>query len=125
MHSSRSRIFGLAAALSVTAIVVPAGAADATTMDTCNAGHSCFYDNGNWTNLLWRAPACGSYNLGDSRQFNPPINDRLSSLDNNSPSVITLYDWRGSWFKLGSIPAYYKAILGGYDNMTDRIDISC
>jgi len=125
MNSWRSRIFGAAAALGLATIVVPADAAYAAPMDSCNAGHSCFYDSSYWTNLLWRAPACGSYNLGDSRQFNPPINDRLSSVDNNSPSVITLYDWRGYWFKLGSIPPYYRTSMGSYDNVTDRVDISC
>ncbi|MFD2416795.1 peptidase inhibitor family I36 protein [Amycolatopsis pigmentata] len=122
MTNFRLRVFGVTAAAGLAAALLVPGSAAA---DSCSAGHSCFYDNGNFTNLLWRAPACGSYNLGDSNQFNPPINDRISSVDNNSPSTITYYDWRGFWYELGSTSPYQRTLMGSYDNTIDRVDISC
>jgi hypothetical protein len=71
---------------------------------------------------MWRAPACGSYNLGN---FNPPINDKLSSVDNNSASTITLYNWTGSWTVVATVPPYTAVNAPWWNDTVDGVYISC
>ncbi|MGW4638379.1 hypothetical protein ACWEN6_07620 [Sphaerisporangium sp. NPDC004334] len=87
---------------------------------------SSYYDGSNGTAFLWRAPGCGWWNFGSTSQFNPVINDRLTSVDNNSASYLDLYNWTGQWTYLGSILPWTAGNLpSAYNNLVDAVDISC
>src|SRR5262250_2189386 len=58
----------------------------------CPAGYSCYYDGHGGTNRIWIAPSCGFFDLG---HFNPPLNDRISSIYNRGGGSIQPYNWVG------------------------------
>ncbi|MFC7380680.1 hypothetical protein [Sphaerisporangium rhizosphaerae] len=87
---------------------------------------SSYYDGSNGAAFLWRAPGCGWWNFGSTSQFNPVINDRLTSVDNNSASYLDLYNWTGTWTYMGTIFPWTAGNLpSAYNNIVDAVDISC
>jgi len=66
----------------------------------CPGGHSCYYDGYNGTYRFWVAPTPGFFNLG---RFNPPQNDKLTSILNGGGGTIDLYNWVGHWDYKGTV----------------------
>lgn len=92
----------------------------------CTIGHSCYYDGHNATLWMWDAPSCGSFDLG---KFNPPLNDRISSIVNYGGGDVVVYNYVGGenpWYRIAEIvPNSEYDLNGTFDNVADRIDVHC
>lgn len=85
----------------------------------CPAGYSCYYDNKEGGNRIWIAPSAGCFDLG---RMNPPLNDRISSVNNGGNGQVHLYNWEGHWAYLENISRGAKWNTR-YQNVADMVCI--
>jgi hypothetical protein len=86
---------------------------------------SCYYDGINLTGKIWTAPGCGWFDLG---RFSPPLNDRISSINNRGNGAIQPYNWTGSsWQPVGNLLPVGQAFSyqGSLNNIIDAVSIAC
>lgn len=123
------QLLAFTAALLTLGALTAAPAQASTTSDSswgrCNKGNTCLFDGRDGRFKFWTAPDCGFYNLGE---FDPPINDRLTSIRNPSEAYVELYDWDGysEWIHVRTIRPYSKANLRSWENnRVDAVKIDC
>jgi hypothetical protein len=101
------------------AVAKPLGAALTRNAWDCPGGYACFFDGSDGTYRFWIAPNPGFFDLGE---FDPHINDRLTSVSNGGAGLIHLYDWVDNWVYLGTIyPGQNVNLPPAINNRVDGI----
>ncbi|GGO47895.1 MULTISPECIES: peptidase inhibitor family I36 protein [Streptomyces] len=112
----------LAAGLSVAG--APSAPAAAAGYERCPDRYSCYFSGANGTGDLWKAPNPGCFDLG---HWNPPFNDRISSVFNRGGHEVHMYDWTGTYWKwVADVQIGEQwSVNGGGDPRNDVIDAVC
>ncbi|GCE00330.1 peptidase inhibitor family I36 protein [Embleya hyalina] len=90
--------------------------------DRCTSGYSCYFSDTEGGGDLWYAPGPGCWNLGT---WNPPFNDRISSVWNRGGGVVHMYNWVGHWLWIDDVQVGQQWNVYGGDRRNDVIDMVC